>query len=493
MSTLPISRNFPTSTARPSRVCQLPVSPGSTAVLQRTLEANDRGYDIYGAARFAHNHFPHSALTRYALGAGPRLLDDTWAHDRRELVSLDPRAGDHKIDQDVVDALPEKIDADNWTAWLGQKDAYALYLAFFHAEIARLGSTGAVRHYLFDLSTAGGEDNMSGPRMLVRAFAGVVHPFIHIGFGLEFGDVVVLAEGLAQAAVHPADAYASLYPRAFPLTPLEPTARVHLLHLYADVLADPIFAPGPYAPDSLIGDKLAAALQGGTAAALRHAVARWGVREDEAADGFADRLQEVGWLVTLLACATTRPGYAPRIDFFLMHALTSSIFLPSYMAHLAPAQAKAVLDGYVLTILHVALARGRPALYIDHLMVAPEAGAGAGSSGRRDAISESETNPWLGIIDNSLLARDSHTPKAVRALLHYASLNGATAAGDVPGAKRDGRETLPGTARLDGSAFVRAARRVLDVTGWVGQGEHEGSWDRSALGWDGAWGDKGRL
>lgn len=31
--------------------------------------------------------------------------------------------------------------------------------------------------------------------MLVRMVAGVLHPFIHTGFGLEFKDVVVLAEG----------------------------------------------------------------------------------------------------------------------------------------------------------------------------------------------------------------------------------------------------------------------------------------------------------
>lgn len=35
--------------------------------------------------------------------------------------------------------------------------------------------------------------------MLVRMVAGVLHPFIHTGFGLEFKDVVVLAEGYVSA------------------------------------------------------------------------------------------------------------------------------------------------------------------------------------------------------------------------------------------------------------------------------------------------------
>jgi hypothetical protein len=31
--------------------------------------------------------------------------------------------------------------------------------------------------------------------MLERLVAGVLHPFIHVGFGLEFRDQVMLAEG----------------------------------------------------------------------------------------------------------------------------------------------------------------------------------------------------------------------------------------------------------------------------------------------------------
>jgi len=74
--------------------------------------------------------------------------------------------------------------------------AYSQYLAFFHKEIERLGTTGALERYIFSedavslvrfdrspdrqmltLSSeqnGGGVDNAEGPRMLLRTVAGVL-------------------------------------------------------------------------------------------------------------------------------------------------------------------------------------------------------------------------------------------------------------------------------------------------------------------------------
>lgn len=60
----------------------------------------------------AHNHFPHSLLTRYALGAPPRLLRDIWENDRKHLVSLDPEAEDREATDESK--VPEVINRDNW-------------------------------------------------------------------------------------------------------------------------------------------------------------------------------------------------------------------------------------------------------------------------------------------------------------------------------------------------------------------------------------------
>jgi hypothetical protein len=50
-------------------------------------------------------------LTRYALGAPAKLLEDTWAYDEPHLVSLDPEAGDRKTDMSKV---PKEVTRENW-------------------------------------------------------------------------------------------------------------------------------------------------------------------------------------------------------------------------------------------------------------------------------------------------------------------------------------------------------------------------------------------
>lgn len=67
----------------------------------------------------AHNHFPHSVLSRYAFGAPPKLIHDCWNHDKRHLVSLDPAGPDRKdVDETKV---PKRITRKDWGNYLGNK------------------------------------------------------------------------------------------------------------------------------------------------------------------------------------------------------------------------------------------------------------------------------------------------------------------------------------------------------------------------------------
>jgi hypothetical protein len=60
-------------------------------------------------------------LTRYALGASPKLIEDALIYDAGRHVSLDPGVGDRKVDHSHV---PEKITRENWMdeKYLGQKE-----------------------------------------------------------------------------------------------------------------------------------------------------------------------------------------------------------------------------------------------------------------------------------------------------------------------------------------------------------------------------------
>ncbi|KLT40791.1 hypothetical protein CC85DRAFT_287064 [Cutaneotrichosporon oleaginosum] len=499
-----LASNFPSSQAKPSPYFIFTgVTPQSTESVRRVLTENDHAYDMWEKKRrYAHNHFAHSALTRYALGAPPALLQADWEYDRGYIALLDPREDGREND---LQGMPDKITRDNWRdkAVFGKRGAHSLYLPFFHGEVQRLGIDGALREYLFSPAA-----NADGPSMLCALLAGVVHPFIHIGLGLEFDDPLVVAEGLAQACQHDPSISRALYPADWPKTQLKNTSgkpNKSLLGLYVEYLANPVLDVGPYDTTILINDRLRQAVTPERTPVLHDLVARWDT-SDLSEKGLAARLEEVAWVATLLCGATSRPGYKTRIDFFLMHLLTSSLFLPAYMRRLDDKERRIILQSYALTLFHICSTRGRPALFpqvamgypVDAAGPLPRAGEGAAEH-KLPMIgdgSAAEDNPWFGIVENALVAYDSHVPKSIRSLLHYSQLYGWRPAGTVPGAfNADGSEIVPGISAVDGTVFVRIAGEIMKYTGWVkesarGGDGNDNEWDRSALGWDGAWEDE---
>jgi hypothetical protein len=95
--------------------------------------------------------------------------------------------------------LSRAIDADNDTA-----SYYDAYLAFFTGYLQDHSPTEALERFIFspaynfrsDLSVDGrdSKENVQ-PQMLNRLLAGVVHPFIHLAWGLQFGILGQIAEG----------------------------------------------------------------------------------------------------------------------------------------------------------------------------------------------------------------------------------------------------------------------------------------------------------
>jgi hypothetical protein len=188
------------------------------------------------------------------------------------------------------------------------------------------------------------------------------------------------------------------------------------------------------------------------------------------------------------------------------------MFIPAYMRRLNEKERRIILQTYALTLFHICSTRGRPALFPEVAMGWPADPAGplprAGEGAAQHKLpmigdgSPAQDNPWLGIVENAIVAYgkcavgcadpDSHVPKSIRALLHYSQLYGWRPAGEVPGAIVDGAEVVPGIGAVDGTVFTRIAGEIIKYTGWVkesgegGDGE-DNEWDRTALGWDGAW------
>jgi hypothetical protein len=86
-------------------------------------------------------------------------------------------------------------DAKKFRTYLGREKHYHNYLVFFKDEINLKGWPDVLNEYLFR-----GDERADD--MLVRMFGGILHPIIHLGFGVEFEQPAIIAEALAQAAVH---------------------------------------------------------------------------------------------------------------------------------------------------------------------------------------------------------------------------------------------------------------------------------------------------
>ena len=80
-------------------------------------------------------------------------------------------------------------------SYLGQEKYYHDFLVYFQQEIDKSGWQHVLQEHLF-AETEHADD------MLARMFAGFLHPTIHLGFGIEFQQPAIIAEALAQAAVH---------------------------------------------------------------------------------------------------------------------------------------------------------------------------------------------------------------------------------------------------------------------------------------------------
>lgn len=135
------------------------------------------------------DHIAHHILTIYALGASPAEI--RAAYDRNKAYQRPPMP----VKEDVVQSLYDKA---QFKAALGKERNYPNFLEFFQREIQQRGVEGTLKEYVFREK----DGDECAESMLVRLFGGLLHPIIHLGFAIEFNQPAIVAEALAQTAVH---------------------------------------------------------------------------------------------------------------------------------------------------------------------------------------------------------------------------------------------------------------------------------------------------
>lgn len=450
------------------------ITPQSTEALREILKDNHQRWHVFFHPDYRpHNHAPHAAIALWALGADDEVLREVYARGSKLLMA--------RYDS------PGAITTNNVYAHLSDANYYSAYLNFFNEVIQTDGVTAVLDKYLFSISAnfVPGRNVDQQPQMLDRLFDGIIHPMIHLGYGLEFGLPGLVAEGLAWTAVH----FASSTPTIIPPSAWEddadatsdvqelastlqsanltkgkvpkPTTNTHALSILARILKDPRFddVPGGEQYYNIYGNTISK-----FSSMVREYVDAWSYDRTDPAE-VERKIEELIWANTLIyGIAGWKKDEPFNADFFIAHLLTSSLFLSSVSAHIPPASQEIFLRAYFGVSLVWWIGRERPGFDIPGFFA--NASPNVVKDLKKSAMAS--PNPWLALIGEALVAPDSHLPKALRSLLHFANAYGRRPAGSFANTELEGAEFI------DGTLFVRTAnltheklRREGEATNFV--------------------------
>ena len=274
------------------------------------LEKNHEAYHIFYRDPAFHNHMVHSLLTCLTLGANVQVLQDRY----NDLVPI--QRAIPKIDEPLLAKLD---DAEVFYSTIGQIHQYHTFLEFFKRQITAKGYQKVVLEYVFSRSTV-------AERMLVQMVEGAYHPIIHIGFGVEFDQPAIVAEALALAASHDRMNIeevlfaAEKKAAAAGAAASKPKPLIELIH---DVRANERICTAPVWSD--LGHKMKNGVVGRAGDEMARVAAQFRIEADNKED-LSRRTAEMISVCAYLCGAAHQQGRTRKIDFFLMHCVTSSIF-----------------------------------------------------------------------------------------------------------------------------------------------------------------------
>ncbi|KAF9512214.1 hypothetical protein BS47DRAFT_1345851 [Hydnum rufescens UP504] len=448
----------------------------------------------------------HHLFAKFALGANSNLLKAIYEHDRAMLLPAIPS--------------PDFITPVNYIGHLGDPKYYQSYYAFFASRLQEKGVSKTLEEYIY--SRKANYDDQHGnnqPKMFSRFLGGLYHPMIHLGYGLEFGVVGVVAGALAEMAVHethispliPASSWddegllgeISLASRMTSLSlghtapelndvspaPSSRTEEISLFNILAMIQRDESMTTQAVGITEItrtshyeVVDKLQGAL-------LKYAT-MWtlNIAQGTADDREVERkIEEFAFVVTLMYGVggwRTNEERPFRADFALMHLVTSSLFFPAIVAYFPPHAIRLLFRSYLCTALALWITKQKPALRIKEFMKStsispqdPNAALKLSHKPVKDTLTpETVTpNPWLAIVPSVLEHPDDHLCKIMRSLMHWANLFGSRPAGYWAG----GKAKLEGIEALDGTLFLRVAGLTMGELGWAKEGQDVGEWDHS--------------
>ncbi|KAH6611050.1 hypothetical protein Trco_001070 [Trichoderma cornu-damae] len=356
-------------------------------LLQRDLES----HHVFFNAEGFHNHIVHFLLSLYATGASPSVLQQAYAENHSYQIAA---MSSHP---DVVEEL--KSGWSEGCPYLGKGKHYPDFLKFFQDEIGERGWEKVLQEYVFK-----GDERSEA--IFGRLFAGFLHPLIQLMYGVEWEQPAIIAQGLAQAAVHEnrAGVFFAKVEQAASSRPASAPGRPPLPELFESVRqrSEKLATSARFGDNNKVYDGVFARAPD---EALRF-LQQVRVAEDELEERLAEMVHTCAYVA---AAAAFHPPNVPKFDFYLIHHLNASPFFVTLFSFpwLSASQKARMLEWKIRLDLVQYIARGCPPLRIGDLeSFAPKSGSGSCVTNPEHLLPR-----FHGIVD------DGHTIKVVRALI----------------------------------------------------------------------------
>ncbi|GJJ12133.1 hypothetical protein Clacol_006374 [Clathrus columnatus] len=449
--------------------------PGTSAesaeALVRLLKQDFVNFHCFFNEKRFHNHLSHHLYAAYALGATPEILQEAYDY--------------HASYQIKAYSSPASISIDNWRDHLGDPDYYNAYLKFFANELRNNGSQSTLEKFIFSSDANFGEKH---PEMVSRLFGGLLHPFIYVGYGIEFGHLGLVAEGLAQAAVHLVStsklitkefldtsgpkSLATRLEQKLTLHPNGTVPNVHPLSILDRVLKDKRLEPEIPSTDleRYFNDCIEK-----VGPILSEYALTWQA-DVTTSTATANSIEEVIWAVSAIyGIGGLRKDKPFKADFFTMHFVTSSLFISPVLELISQDSKRILLQSYFALLLGYWVSQGRTKLdvetfYSTTINLTPP---GPKPTPHEETLAKENLYPnlWYPIAQSVIMHPGEHVLKLVRAFARFAVLYGTTPKGHFKHVE------LKGAEFIDGGLFVKASFLSLGRNGWMREGGDKAFWD----------------
>ncbi|KAJ9636519.1 hypothetical protein H2204_005352 [Knufia peltigerae] len=282
------------------------ISQQSSDTGSKLLQYNSDAFHIFFNASGFHNHIAHHLLTIYALGATSEELQHAFDFNKGYQRKLPP------VDTGNVQKMS---DPEGFNSSLGKAQYFHDYEVFFQGEIEKKGWEKVLNEHVFARTE-------HSERMLVRMFAGFLHPLIHLGFGVEFKQPAIMVEALAQAAVH--DDWPGKFLYAAEKAAKQNRSSKSLVQLIHETRANEKLRNSAHAED---GNKLRDGVFARAAEEMTDIASQWTVEPEELQQKTAEMINAAVYF----AAGAQRPGKQVKFDFFYMHSVNCSIFFSAFL------------------------------------------------------------------------------------------------------------------------------------------------------------------